>query len=833
MDPQSASRLDEGDELDEIRPTKRQCLASPIESSSVIEREVSDAVMSSITEKDARSEQQDTQMHATSKSEQISAEGQLVAIPGLGNFSDHDESRKSMEIEEPNIVPSSNMPDSRTQKVETDGIQSRVDSGALLDTGTEDVHNTAESSAATSELPLVLSHSNNHTGAGTGLDTPPASQNIKQSLLSQPLQDPQRPTNEKTPTSIPELEEQKETRRLVNDDDATRTEISQAFPTETRTSPIVQPPPTMENDVVLQQHEGLLEAANDEDSETEVPADVPLTNGDSSSTVLSSEQRVLIPLAETDGPSVVNINPHLDAIEASIIDEGAEWESDSSPIESSSSSDVSSVSSSEDDQDGGVEYALLEPEEQARILMQDEAGSDDEGGGRKGGKGGVAPLRTLNERPEEIIPKPNITVTPEMKIEELGKVESTVEDTVVVKAKTSGEYQVLEIGSLLCLEDRTVVGVIAETLGRVQQPLYTIRFANTAAIEDAGLSGSGTTVYFVKDHSTFVFTNPLRSVKGTDASNFHDEEVGEDEMEFSDDEKEAEHKRQVKLQKQAKKGLRSDGKTFGRGPRRPNAFSDGIARDVPSTDVREINYDDVDTTNDGYTPLQRPSNYQEMVNGTEETFEDVSPAQSSPNGRDHRAQNGRGRGARGERGGRGRGGREPHRKGSFPPRQHSGSSNMGPPPPYNHQKPTRGPGNLSQWQHSPVQMQFPPPSAFPPNASQLPQTPALIPQSSAVPFSPSPISPLPSQSFSFPNGNYFQQPQQQQSPQIPPPGSYINPAFFNVGRSEQMQPGGPNGNGNGSGNGNGNWAENAESYRQVNELLASLNAANQQGAPHR
>ncbi|KAL9622418.1 MAG: hypothetical protein Q9160_003262 [Pyrenula sp. 1 TL-2023] len=562
-------------------------------------------------------------------------------------------------------------------------------------------------------------------------------------------------------------------------------------------------------------------------------------------------------LPNVEGPSMMNINPHLDAIEASMNDEGAEWEIDSSPIESSSDSDTSSDSDSDDDsnddddENGGEDYALLAPEEQARILMRDEGGSDDEGGGKKDGKSTGAQLRTLNERPEEIIPKPNVTITPEMKIEELGKVECIVEDTVVVKGKTSGEYRVLETGSLLCLEDRSVIGVVAETMGRVQQPMYTVRFTNTAAIEEAGLSASGTSVYFVEDHSSFVFTYPLRLARGTDASNFHDEEVGEDEMEFSDDEKEAEHKRQLKLQRQAKKGQRQDTKGPRRGSGRPSTSRNGDTWDVPPTAVGEISYDDMETSNDGYTPLQRPGNYQDMVNGAAETFDDLPANQPRPTSRDHKSNRGRGRGGRGERGGgRGRGddrregrgaGRGAHRRGSFPPaRQHSTPSNMGPPPPlYSHQQ---NGGHQSygnpppQWQHSPSQQYYPPSFPLPPNGSQIPPPPSLTPQSPAIPFSPSPISPLPTQSFGFPNSNPYpqqhqhQQPppppqQQMQNPQMPPAGSFVNPAFFNMARPNQgVPPSGPYGTGNGAGN--------AESYRQVNELLASLNSRNQQqGGP--
>lgn len=46
--------------------------------------------------------------------------------------------------------------------------------------------------------------------------------------------------------------------------------------------------------------------------------------------------------------------------------------------------------------------------------------------------------------------------------------------------------------------------------------------------------------------SNFVFVSQLKALKGSDASNAHDEEPAEDEVEFSDDEAEREHKRNIK-----------------------------------------------------------------------------------------------------------------------------------------------------------------------------------------------------------------------------------------------------------------------------------------------
>lgn len=50
-------------------------------------------------------------------------------------------------------------------------------------------------------------------------------------------------------------------------------------------------------------------------------------------------------------------------------------------------------------------------------------------------------------------------------------------------------------------------------------------------------------MYYCPSRSTFAYTSAIRSQKGNDASNIYDEEVGEDELDFSDDEKEAEWKR--------------------------------------------------------------------------------------------------------------------------------------------------------------------------------------------------------------------------------------------------------------------------------------------------
>ncbi|KAK9591764.1 hypothetical protein V6Z92_004810 [Aspergillus fumigatus] len=432
--------------------------------------------------------------------------------------------------------------------------------------------------------------------------------------------------------------------------------------------------------------------------------------------------------------------------------EHPEWEIDSSPYESSS--DDSTTDSSDDSDDEDDDYPILSAEETARILMMAENGSDDEGEG-KGRSGGT--LRTANEIPEEAPPIPEITVTPDMKIVHLGHVESIVENTLLIAANISGEYQVLESGSLLCLEDRTVAGVVSETLGRVEKPLYAVRFPNAAAIEERGLS-KGKNVYYVEEHSTFVFTQPLKGLKGSDASNFHDEEVGEDEIEFSDDEAEAEYKRRLKQKRQERKEARNENGGPSRGRRGPPGPS--------KLSQTELNYDDSPTAEDGYTPLARPKNLHEMMSQQE------APVEGEGSSRNPAFRGGRGRGRGSDRGrgnrGRGAGGSRETREHSS---HHDRSSYSQQPRPFDAQA---QPSNYSQ------QPSYPPAQQ---NVYGMPQQFAPFQPFAQQPQQAFPQSASPTQfNFQMPFQQAYQQPNLYQN--FPA----INPLFLAAMQQQQQQP---------------------------------------------
>lgn len=430
--------------------------------------------------------------------------------------------------------------------------------------------------------------------------------------------------------------------------------------------------------------------------------------------------------------------------------EHPEWEMDSSPYESSSES--SSSDSSDDDDSENEGYELLGVEETARILMETEEGSDDEGG-KNGNLSSAAQLRTKNELPDNVIPKPNVTITPEMKIEELGFVEHVVEKIVLIRGITPGEYQVLDTGSVLCDENRVVLGAVAETIGKVLQPMYTLHLTSEDELEVLGLK-NGSKIYYPVDHATYVFTEPLKNVKGSDASNLHDEEVGEEEMEFSDDEKEAEHKRAVK-QKRKDKWKQAGG----RGGREPHPLRQEMRADGG------LNYDDGDDDTDGpYRPLARPPGF-----GTGSST--AEPLELPPRATTFH------RGRRGDRGrsGRGRGSRRGVRGGHAPPRDEGYSL---PPqrPPYAAPAPASWNGGRGQ-PASNLATHLASAPNFPFPVQPQPQPAAQSGQTAGPSMYPPPLCPPPPPGWS-PNGH-----NQETS------GGFVNPALFAalLGQMQQAQ----------------------------------------------
>ena len=194
----------------------------------------------------------------------------------------------------------------------------------------------------------------------------------------------------------------------------------------------------------------------------------------------------------------------------------------------------------------------------------DEDDEDDEEGGTVAA---AISLRTKNELPEPDIVIPSIAeVGPDEQLEKVGEIMNIVNNVVVVKGEPSSTHRAsehaLDSETLLVYEDRKVLGYVSsalpplwltprpfsqihETFGPTYQPMYQVKF-NSAHPLDSNEARVSRPVFHVPARSKYVFVAELTKLRGSDASNVHDEEPAEYEVEFSDDEAEAAYKAKLR-----------------------------------------------------------------------------------------------------------------------------------------------------------------------------------------------------------------------------------------------------------------------------------------------
>lgn len=201
--------------------------------------------------------------------------------------------------------------------------------------------------------------------------------------------------------------------------------------------------------------------------------------------------------------------------------------------------------SSSDDDDDEEDIAR-----RAEAASLEDIGSDEE----PDALGKVKGVYTKNELKPDQIPIPEeFEITDETPIEEIGFFTSCLDRVLVIEA-IPGRSTVLDIGSAICTNDRKPVGRVEEVMGLVSEPYYAVRLC--ASYDPSNLPDpldddlqKGVSFSYVPSLSSFASAD---SRPGTDASNLHDEEVPEDEQEFSDDEAEAEAKAERKAKNKAK-----------------------------------------------------------------------------------------------------------------------------------------------------------------------------------------------------------------------------------------------------------------------------------------
>lgn len=105
----------------------------------------------------------------------------------------------------------------------------------------------------------------------------------------------------------------------------------------------------------------------------------------------------------------------------------------------------------------------------------------------------------------------------------------------------------LNEGSILWItESRSALGIVDEVFGPVKNPYYIVRY-NSETEVPANIQ-QGTLISFVPEFVNHVLHDKNLYQKGYDASGENDEEKS-DEVEFSDDEKETEYRRMLKMKK--------------------------------------------------------------------------------------------------------------------------------------------------------------------------------------------------------------------------------------------------------------------------------------------
>ncbi|TPX57870.1 hypothetical protein PhCBS80983_g03542 [Powellomyces hirtus] len=226
--------------------------------------------------------------------------------------------------------------------------------------------------------------------------------------------------------------------------------------------------------------------------------------------------------------------------------EGTKTEADDA---TKSDFEFSDSDSSDSDSDSEVNAPKLTFAQRERLLQSIDANPEDPADNPQSlrTKNEVATLPPVNPVTEPI--PANAPIVP------IGKIHSTVNDILIIQTPADVDPErALDADTVLVTEERKPIGKIFETFGPVTRPFYSVRF-NTAAEIAALELPLGTNVFVPRAPGLekVVFTRVLKAMKGSDASNINDEEISADELEFSDDEKEMEYRRQRKLARKRKR----------------------------------------------------------------------------------------------------------------------------------------------------------------------------------------------------------------------------------------------------------------------------------------
>ncbi|KAL3332933.1 hypothetical protein AABB24_033140 [Solanum stoloniferum] len=323
-------------------------------------------------------------------------------------------------------------------------------------------------------------------------------------------------------------------------------------------------------DCIVEEKMGRVSISGTEDERVVDQADVGNVSGSVVAAVISKNE-------ESDNKVVISSK----AEERIVNDTGVNGNGSTvsnSDTESEASSSASSSDSDEDESSSNDEAEEEVDMEEGEIVASDVDemvgwDDDDEDTGVKG------PIRSKNEV-QVLPPVPEVTATlqPHHQMQPVGVVSSTIGAQVVVEGVE--KHTPLCDGSILWItESRSPLGIVDEIFGPVKNPYYIVRYNSDNEVPP-GIH-PGTLISFVPEFSSHILNDNSLYKKGYDASGENDEEASEDE--FSDDEKEAEHRRMLKMKK---RGITNDQKPGNKDKRNLKNRSQnwkhdqGVAKDV-------------------------------------------------------------------------------------------------------------------------------------------------------------------------------------------------------------------------------------------------------------
>ena len=160
----------------------------------------------------------------------------------------------------------------------------------------------------------------------------------------------------------------------------------------------------------------------------------------------------------------------------------------------------------------------------------------------------------INEKERKDYPIP-FEVSNEDKFEECGIVKNIIENEILMTGINNNVLKVLNLDNIIFLENKKYIGFIDDVIGQIDNPVYAVKiYPNIIEEKIMEKINPGDKLFFCSNKANVINAIELKNKsKGCDASNAFDEEVSEDERDYSDDEEEVKAKVRRKNNKKKKK----------------------------------------------------------------------------------------------------------------------------------------------------------------------------------------------------------------------------------------------------------------------------------------